>query len=77
MRLKSEVSDSLAMFMEDIWVPRKLIFDGSREQCSPGLDFMRVIRKNQIMWGNSEPYSQWQNQVELGVREVKGKVKHQ
>ena len=36
---------------------------------------MKTIRKNQIMWSNSEPYSQWQNQAELGVREAKGKVK--
>ena len=76
MKLKSDVPDSLVMFMEDIGVPRKLIFDGSREQCMPGSEFMRLIKKNQIMWGSSEPYSQLQNQAELGVREIKGKVKH-
>ena len=76
MKLKSEVPDSLVMFMEDIGVPRRLIFDGSREQCMPGSEFMRLIKKNQIMWGNSEPYSQWQNQAEQGVKEIKGKVKH-
>ena len=77
MKLKSEVPDSLVMFMEDIGVPRRLIFDGSREHCMPGSEFMRLIKKNQIMWGNSKLNSQYQNQAELGVREVKRKVKYQ
>ena len=61
--------------MEDVGTPQKLIFDGSQEQSGLDSNFMKTIRKNQIMWSNSEPYSQWQNQAELGVREAKGKVR--
>ena len=76
MQSKSEVSDALIMFMEDVGIPRKLIFDGSQEQNGPNSKFMRTVKRNQIMWSNTEPYSQWQNRAELGVREVKTKVKH-
>ena len=47
MKRKLEVSDSFVMFMEDVGVPRKIIFDRAQEQWGPDSKFMSRIRKNQ------------------------------
>ena len=75
MKSKSDVSDLIVMFIEDVGTPQKLMFDGSQEQNGLDSNFMKTVPKNQIMWSNSEPYSQWKNQSELGLREANGKVK--
>ena len=46
MQRKSEVSDALVMFMEDVGIPRKLIFEGSQEQNGPNSKFMRTVKKS-------------------------------
>ena len=52
-----------------------LIFDGALEQVGANSTFMHAIRKNNINWQTTEPYSPWQNRAEDAIREIKRRMK--
>ena len=72
---KAGAGDSLNMFCHDVGVPNMLIFDGALEQVGANSTFMHAIRKNNINWQTTEPYSPWQNRAEDAIREIKRRMK--
>ena len=75
MRSKSQAGEALNAFKQDIGVPKRLIFDGSMEQCMPNTEFMKSIQRDHIEWRNIEPYSHWQNRAEDAIRELRRRVR--
>ena len=71
MRTKADVAVALNEFHQEVGIPRKIVFDGAAEQAGPNTDFMRLIRRNQVDWHVTEPYSPWQNKAEGAIRELK------
>ncbi len=71
MKRKSEAGTALIDFTHDVGVPRKLVFDGAKEQVGPQTEFMKCVRRNHIDWRATEPYSHWQNQAEGMIREIR------
>ena len=66
---------ALGMLCEEAGVPNTLIFDNSQEQCGPRTKFMDIVRKQDIQWKATEPYSPWQNRAEDAIRELKKKMR--
>ena len=45
---KKKAGDALRLFCQELGVPEKLIFDGSKEQTKKGTEFMNQIRSQNI-----------------------------
>ena len=70
---KAKAGDALRLFCQDIGVPEKLTFDGSKEQTKKGTKFMKQIRTHDIDYHISEPHMHNQNPVEGCIRELRRK----
>ena len=75
MERKSEAGDALGTLCEEVGVPNTLIFDNSQEQCGAKTKFMNIVRKQDIRWKATEPYSPWQNRAEDAIRELKKRMR--
>ena len=75
MERKSGAGDALVTLCNEVGVPNTLIFDNSQEQCGTNTKFMSTIRKQDINWRATEPYSPWQNRAEDAIRELKRRMK--
>ena len=67
---KSDAGRALRLFCEEFGVPEKLTFDGSKEQCGKGTEFMKQIHQHGIDYHISEPERHNENPVEGVIREL-------
>jgi hypothetical protein len=74
MRAKSEAGEALISFMQDIGIPSDLHSDDAKELTQGKMG--ELLRKFWIKGTQSEPYSPWQVQAELCIREIKKAVQH-
>ena len=65
---KSKAGDALCLFWQDIGVPERLTFDGSKEQGQAGTEFMKYIRTHSIDYHILEANLHNQNPVEGVIR---------
>ena len=70
---KRKAGDALRLFCQEFGVPERLTFDGSKEQCGKGTQFMKQIRRHDIDYHISEPDLHNQNPVEGVIRELRRK----
>ena len=70
---KGEAGDALKKFCLEFGVPESLTFDGSKEQCCKGTEFMSQIRKHDIDFHISEKGYHNQNPVEGVIQELRRK----
>ena len=70
MSKKAEAGQALNMFVMEIGVPEELTVDGSKEQNSPGTEFMKCYQRNEILLIRTEPEIPNQNTEEGVIREV-------
>ncbi len=70
---KSGAGDALRQFINDFGRPKKLTFDGSKEQCGPKTEFMANVRKYAINHHVTEPYRPNHNFAEGVIREMRKK----
>ena len=68
---KSEAGNDLKLFCKEFGVPENLTFDGSKEQCMKGTDFMRQIRQHGIDYHISETQRHNENPAEGVIREIR------
>ena len=61
---KSKAGDALRLFCQEIGVPERLTFDGSKEQTMKGTEFMKQVRTHNIDYHIAEADMHNQNQVE-------------
>ena len=55
MAQKADVGQALKMFVMKLGVPDELTVDGSKDQNSPGTDFMKCCRRNDILLTRTKP----------------------
>ena len=70
---KGKAGNALRVFCQEFGIPEKLTFDGSKEQCMKGTEFMKQIRRHDIDYHISEPDMHNQNPVEGVIRELRRK----
>ena len=70
---KSKAGDALRLFCQELGVPEKLTFDGSKEQNGKGTEFMRQIRRHDIDYHVTEADLHNQNPAEGVIREIRRK----
>jgi len=70
---KGKSGDALKVFCRKFGIPEHLTFDGSREQCCKGTEFMKQVRDNNIDHHVTEPDLHQQNPAEGVIREVRRK----
>ena len=70
---KRKAGQALREFCNEFGVPEHLTFDGSKEQCSKGTEFMKQIRTHDIDYHISEANLHNQNPVEGTIRELRRK----
>ena len=70
---KGKAGDALRLFCQELGVPEKLTFDGSKEQTEKNTQFMKQIRTHNIDYHISEPNLHNQNPVEGVIRELRRK----
>ena len=70
---KSKAGYSLTLFCQELGVPRKLNFDGSKKQACKGGIFMKEVCRQCIDYNISEPDLHNQNLFEGVIREVRRK----
>ncbi len=75
MKTKGDAGNALRKFIQDVGIPNKLIYDGSKEQCGQGTVFQKTIVKNQIRDHTTEPETPNQNRAEDSIRECKRRWK--
>lgn len=63
------VSSALREFVQEVGIPQKIITDDAVEKLGPKTKWMEHIRHYKMDWGNTEPYSHWQNRAEDAIRE--------
>ena len=73
LKTKADAFLGLADLVINEGIPEVLITDGSKEQASK--EWIALTRKHEIKEKKTEPYSPWQNQAELEVREIKRKIR--
>jgi hypothetical protein len=74
MKKKSDASDTVIMFMQDIGIPSELHSDDAKELTLSKMG--DLTRQFWIKTTQSEPYSPWQVRAELCIKEVKKAVRH-
>ena len=67
---KADAGQALKMFVVELGFPEKLKVNGSKEQNSPGTDFMKFYWRNDILLTRTEPERPNHNPVEGVIREV-------
>jgi hypothetical protein len=72
MKTKSEVSDSLVQFIQDVGIPHAIHSDAAPELIQGR--FRQLCKDYHIHPMCTEPYSPWQNRAEGGIRELKRMV---
>ena len=70
---KGQAGEALKTFCREFGVPEHLTFDGSKEQCKKGTEFMKQIRRHDISYHISEKGYHNQNLVEGIIRELRRK----
>jgi hypothetical protein len=75
MRSKKEAGQTLRRLIQDVGIPRKIAYDGAKEQVGPGSEFQRALIKYHIDDHRSEPETPNQNRAEDSIREVKRRWK--
>ena len=70
---QKKASNALRLFCKEFGVPKRLTFDGSKEQSMTGTEFMKQVRTHNIDYHISEPDIHNQNLVEGVIRELRGK----
>ena len=70
---KSKAGNALRLFCQEIGVPEKLTFDGSKEQTGKNTEFMKQVRRHDIDYHISEADLHNQNPVEGVIRELRRK----
>ena len=75
MESKAQAHEGLAAFGQDVGIPMEMISDNSKEQTSPGTQFMKLLRKWRTIPRSIEPYSPWQNLSENVIGILKSKWK--
>ncbi len=75
MKSKKNAGKALREFIQDFGIPRKIAYDGSKEQCGPGTEFQKTLVKYHIIDHTSEPHTPNQNRAEDSIREVKRRWK--
>ena len=76
MKTKSQAGDALKLFCQEFGVPKKLTFDGSKEQCSAGTTFMKQIWQHGIDYHIAEADLHNQNPCEGVICELRRKWYH-
>ena len=69
MDTKRKAGDVLCTFCQELGIPNKLTFDGSKEQGQRKTEVMKQIRKKDIDFHVIEPDRHNQNPCEGGIRE--------
>jgi hypothetical protein len=67
---KSQAGEALGTMIDEIGIPDKIVFDGTKEQTGKRSEFMRLVHKNRISHWQTEPYSTWQNRAEDQIRKI-------
>ena len=70
---KERLEMPLKIFCKEFGVPEHLTFDGSKEQCMPGTQFMKQIRTHSISYHISEADLHNQNPAEGVIGEIRRK----
>ena len=68
MAKKADAGQVLKIFVMEIGVPEELTFDGSKEQNSPGTEFMKCCQRNDISLTKTNSEKPNQNPSEGVVR---------
>ena len=64
MAKKDDARQALKTFVMELGVPEELTVDESKEQNSPGTDFMKCFRRNYILLTRTDPERPNQNPAE-------------
>ena len=73
MDFNSKSGEALKLFFQEFGLPKKLTFDGSKEQACKGNTFMKEVRRKGIDYHIREPDLHSHNPVEGFIREVRYK----
>ena len=68
---KADAGQALKMFVVELGFPEKLKVNGSKEQNSPGTDFMKYCRRNYISLTRTDTERPNHNPAEGVTREVR------
>ncbi|GAX14347.1 hypothetical protein FisN_UnNu047 [Fistulifera solaris] len=69
------VANALRELIQEVGIPQKIVTDDAKEKLGPNTKWMEHIRHYKMDWGNTEPYSHWQNRAEDAIREVRRRWK--
>jgi IS30 family transposase len=72
MRLKSETSDALVNFLQEVGIPQTIHADNAKELMEG--KFRQICKEYHINTTFTEPHSPWQNRAEGAIRELKRHV---
>ena len=72
---KKHAGKTLKRLIEDIGIPRKMIYDGAKEQVDAGTEFQAVLTKYHIKGHQNEAETQKMNRAEDAIRELKRRWK--
>ena len=67
---KSDVGQALKTFVMELGVPEELMVNGLKEDSSPGTEFMKFCRRNDILLRRTKPERPNHNPAERVIREV-------
>ena len=68
---KSDMVQALKTIVTELGVPEELAVDGSKEDTSPGTEFMKCCRRNDIPLTRTKPERPNHNPAERVIREVR------
>ena len=71
MAKKADAGQALKTFVVELGVPEELTFDESKDQISPGTEFMKCCRRNDILLTRTDPEKPNHNPEEGVIREVR------
>jgi ribosomal protein L15 len=67
---KALAGEALQLMVDEVGIPDKMVFDGTKEQVGVKSEFMRTLKRYRVAHWQTEPYSPWQNRAEDQIREV-------
>ena len=71
MAKKADAEQALKTFVMELGVPEELTVDVSKDQNSPGNEFMKCCRRNDILLTRTDPEIPNQNPSEGAIREFR------
>ena len=74
-KAKSETGKTLKKLIQDVGIPRKIIFDGAMEQVGPDTEFQKLLGTYNILDHRNEAETQKYNRAEDSIRECKRRWK--